>query len=393
MAFDRFCFVDFETRSRPGAGEDGNLKTAGTYRYVRHAVPILLSYAIDDGPVRLVEVADMRVGIRGDDLPGDLRDCASDPKTAMVAFNAGFDRNVWNAADGFPPLPVTRWLDAMAQAVASNLPPNLEGASRAIGGAVKTKGKSLIGLFSPENGFTPADKPAEWAEFKQYAIDDTAALRDVFFGTRPLSDEEWQDYWTSERINDRGVAVDVHSARAADRLAAANAAEINRQLARWTNGQITAVTQTARITDWVYDRLTLHPEARDMLVRRWDEDAEGDEDRKPAKLSLTRQNIEAVLAFYGALEEKQDGLSDADWLIVDVLEARQYGGSTSPAKFAKIVEQHVDGVLHGQYVFNGAAQTGRFSSKGVQVHNLTRSSMGRHEVEALNLLGELGDEL
>jgi hypothetical protein len=72
-----------------------------------------------------------------------------------------------------------------------------------------------------------------------------------------------------------------------------------------------------------------------------------------------------------------------------VLTARQFGGSASPAKFAKMVAQHDDGLLKGQYVFGGAPQTGRFSSKGVQTHNLTRSSLEEFEVPAIEMINEL----
>jgi len=58
--------------------------------------------------------------------------------------------------------------------------------------------------------------------------------------------------------------------------------------------------------------------------------------------------------------------------VLRLLQIRLYGGSKTPAKFQKMLDSHVDGVLFGQYVFNGAAQTGRASSKGVQIHNLAR---------------------
>jgi DNA polymerase len=55
------------------------------------------------------------------------------------------------------------------------------------------------------------------------------------------------------------------------------------------------------------------------------------------------------------------------------LQIRLYGGSTTPAKYKKILTQQVDDTIYGQYVFNGAPQTGRASSRGVQIQNLTRS--------------------
>src|SRR4030095_15096616 len=49
--------------------------------------------------------------------------------------------------------------------------------------------------------------------------------------------------------------------------------------------------------------------------------------------------------------------------------------------------QHVDGVLSGQYVFNGASQTGRASSKGVQIHNLARDTLPREHATIEAILG------
>ena len=68
-----------------------------------------------------------------------------------------------------------------------------------------------------------------------------------------------------------------------------------------------------------------------------------------------------------------------------VLQIRLYGGSKTPAKFNKMLAQHVDGTLFGQYTFNGAGQTGRASSRGVQVHNLARDVL-EYEYEALEVL-------
>src|SRR5690606_20597872 len=132
------------------------------------------------------------------------------------------------------------------------------------------------------------------------------------------------------------------------------------------------------------------PEARDLLVKAYDEDADaedGESDLKPSKLSVAKDRVDAVLAFYKQLETDGE-LFEADQVIVDVLTARRFGGSSSPAKFDKMLQQHDEGSLRGMYVFNGAQQTGRFSSKGVQTHNLTRSTLGKVEAEAIELINE-----
>jgi hypothetical protein len=47
-----------------------------------------------------------------------------------------------------------------------------------------------------------------------------------------------------------------------------------------------------------------------------------------------------------------------------------------------------DDRLPGQYVFNGAQQTGRFSSRGVQVHNLTRKAL-KNEAAAIEAISSI----
>src|SRR5262245_40963922 len=72
---------------------------------------------------------------------------------APIAFwNAGFDSAVWNYATiGFPFLTPERVIDVMIQAGVSNLPTDLESASRALGGGGKQEdGKELIRLFCIE---------------------------------------------------------------------------------------------------------------------------------------------------------------------------------------------------------------------------------------------------
>ena len=73
----------------------------------------------------------------------------------------------------------------MIQAGVSNLPTDLESASRALGGAGKQKdGKKLIRLFCVE-GAAPSEHPEEWQRFLAYARQDVEAMRDVYRRTRP----------------------------------------------------------------------------------------------------------------------------------------------------------------------------------------------------------------
>lgn len=396
---NNLLFLDTETRTeRPAVGPEGNLKLAGTYRYAQNAFVIISTWAIGDEPVWEWS---LDKGFDGDylcwdDAPVKLKEFfkrVEQREAWLAAFNAGFDRNaINNGTYGFPVIETDTMIDVMAQAVASNLPPNLEGSSRFVTGKGKQDdGKYLINLFCGPNGPQPYERPEEWERFKSYGIRDTDEMRSVWKATRPLPFEEWEDYWVSEAINQRGMAVDVEFCRKAAKVADAEAARLAKELTRWTNGQITAVTQVKRIGEWLYDRVP-YAEAREILVKEWKEDADASDDDEAdqvvGKLGLDKGRLEGLVAFFETKGKEEGGLSEHDQLMLDVIQARQFGGSTTPFKFEKAVLQETDGRLCGSYVFNGAAQTGRFSSKGLQVHNLSRSVLKGVEEECIEFINE-----
>ena len=76
---------------------------------------------------------------------------------------------------------------------------------------------------------------------------------------------------------------------------------------------------------------------------------------------------------------------------LEVATLRLYGAGTSPKKFARLDAQQVDGVLRGQYRFAGAGQTGRLSSRGAQIHNLTRDVLGEDGAAEAALVDAIAD--
>jgi DNA polymerase len=254
-----------------------DLRAAGPFRYATDPTTraIVLAYAIGDGPERAWH-ADGAI-LDWDRAPDDLRASVSQG-AILAAWNASFDSAVWNYATlGFPFLEVERVIDVMVQAGISNLPTDLESASRALGGAGKQKdGKRLIKLFCVE-GADPRDHPEEWQRFLKYACRDVGEMRDVYRKTRPLPLEEWQQYWAFERINRRGVMLDMPFVRGAAALAAEDGIDIGRRLAELTDGAVTTVGQAARIAFWLHDRL---PDAamREVLTVGASADDDGADD-------------------------------------------------------------------------------------------------------------------
>jgi len=415
-----YCFIDTETKALPHTAgtPDESVTDCGAYRYARGARVIMVQYAIGDGPVSIRAFKDFDVSRRFVWAYGYMDEAlirfwerAKAGKAWFVAWNMAFDRLMLNTIPHCVVRPEMA-IDAMAQALASNLPGKLEGASRFIGrGGKQNDGKNLIKLFTGADGWhvgdsktwvggeasagaTPQTHPAEWARFKSYGGQDIDELRAVFKATRPLSRQEWGEYWVSERINDRGMAVDVDFCYRADLIAQANQQRLSRQLTALTDKKITAPTQRERIAQWLYDRCR-SGKARDTLVKTWQDEEEGSESDElvAGKLSVAEERLSRYIAFFEQLDE-QEGLTDAEYELLQIAYARSFGASATPAKFGKILDRHDDGRLKGQYRFNGAQQTGRFSSVDVQIHNLIRASLtdkehpGR-EVDAIDFINQL----
>ena len=81
------------------------------------------------------------------------------------------------------------------------------------------------------------------------------------------------------------------------------------------------------------------------------------------------------------------------------IELVEAGNSAAVRKFTAICNQAVRGRVHGGYSFNGAGQTGRFSSRGIQVHNIIRAPVEKgnpdRAIDAIEMVmdGASPDEL
>jgi DNA polymerase len=365
---DDLIWIDFEV-----FGGALDLKAAGAFRYVAEASThtIVLSYAIGNAPA-LTWHADGAI-LDWNCAPNELR-AAYERRKTFAAWNASFDAAVWNYATlGFPFLAPERVIDPMVQAGVSNLPTDLEHASRYLGGPGKQKdGKALIRMFSIE-GANPRECPAEWKRFLAYARQDVEAMRDVYRKTRPLPHEEWRQYWAFEHINRRGVAIDMPFVRNAATLATEDAIAIGRRLTELTGGAVTRVTQAKRIATWMHDMLA-DAAMREVLTVGVPDDDDAD-DADETEFSLTRDRVARVLAMLD-IKRANGGLGFDEAKAHEAAELRLYGAGASPKKFARLEAQQVDGVLRGQYRFAGAGQTGRMTSRGAQIQNLTRDVLG-----------------
>ena len=380
------CFIDTETLS----GAD--LKASGMYVYSEDPAyrVMIVTYAIGDGPVRRWSQNTAHLGdwLDWHSAPHDLQRHlmrVADGRAWFVAWNAGFDRlSLSRGMTGYAQRP-EHFLDAMVQATRSHLPPDLASAGRILKAPTQKRpeGKRLIQLFCVPPFADPADHPDEWAAFCGYAEDDIPPMRTIWKGTLPLLKMEWQQYWASEAINDRGMPVDVEFATAASAMAEENASRANADVVRISKGAIATVNQNAVMCDWVLARVEHEPDAAAILLREVveEQEEEGDGIVRLEKHSMERSRVEDLIAFLERLDA-EEGMTDEEFEAYQMLQVRLFGASATPRKFTKLLGMVSSGDrLRGQYVFAGAAATGRYSSRGLQIHNLTRATVGDQKTE------------
>ena len=323
-------YLDFETRSHC------DLKKHGVYNYAQDLTTdvLCMSYAFDDEEVV--------TWLPTQPFPKRVRN-----HTGLIyAHNAAFERLIfWYVLQiNFK---LEQFYCTATQARANCAPGSLEDVGRFAGASMKKdyRGAQLIrALCVPPF----KEDAALMAEMVQYCEQDVRAMRAVSQSLRPLSDEELEDYHVNEKINDRGVLVDVPLADAAISYAAIELADIQSIVRTVTNGQITSV-RSPKMREWVKERLS--PEQLKLMEV---------EDGKYSIDKRVRANLLAV--------------EDLPPDVAEVIQCADDLWASSVAKFSRLKDlaDVEDNRVRGAFVFAGGSATGRASSYGAQVHNFTR---------------------
>ena len=327
-------WIDFETRSRC------DLKAKGVYNYAQDLSTevLCMSYAFDDDEVQTWTSGPLP------DFTGHM----------IYAHNAAFERLIfWYVLQQNYPL--ESFYCTATQARANCAPGGLEDVGRFAGAAMKKdhRGAQLIRLLSiPKADGTFNNDPTLMAEMVAYCEQDVRAMRAVSKAMRPLSADELADYHVNERINDRGLMVDVPLCHAAVKYAGAEMDEIQKIVAEVTDGQITSV-RSPKMREWVLERVG--PEAKKLM---WTGE----------KYSIDK-NVRANLL---AMENHDEVPPD----VAEVIQCADDLWASSVAKFSRLASlaDEEDARVRGAFVFAGGSATGRASSYGAQVHNLPRKS-------------------
>jgi len=340
-------WLDFETRSKC------DLPSRGVYNYAQDISTevLCMSYAFDDDEVVTW-------------LPGQPFPAAVADHTGQIrAHNAAFERLIFwfvLCPDHKIPEPkLAQFYCTAAQARANCAPGSLEDVGRFAGASMKKdhRGSQLIRLLSvPQaDGFFRQDQTL-MAEMVAYCEQDVRAMRAISEGMRDLSADELVDYHVNERVNDRGVRVDVELCNAAVRYATVELDEIQQIVREVTDGAITSV-RSPKMRQWVLDRVG--PQALELMTVFKDGEAKYSIDKS------VRGNL-LILAGENPDEVPPD--------VAEVIQCADDLWASSVAKFQRAANlaDRDDGRVRGAFVFSGGSATGRASSFGLQVHNFPR---------------------
>ena len=333
--------IDFETRSAV------DLLTEGVYNYAMDPSTevICMAYSVDGQEPELW-------------LPGDPVPECFGLGYKHGAWNSTFERLMWDYImvpdHGFGERRIEDWLCTAFMARCNNVPNALGNAARClrIDAQKDKRGAELIKLLSlPMADGTFCNDPDLLQEFYDYCLQDVRAEMGVRAMLREPSDEEWADFFANERINDRGIRIDRPLAIAAQAYAAEEEADLLEQIAEVTDGQVTKA-RGEKLKEFVLPLLTEEQEKATVKYRNGER-----------KISFDKYNRERLLSF-----------DDLDPVARIVVESSDMAQKSSVGKYRAMerLADPEDDRVRGALMCNGASESGRFSSKGLQLHNFPR---------------------
>ena len=301
---------DYETRSV------ADLKRVGAHVYAALATTDVwcCAYAVDDGDVQL--------WTPGMPVPVEFIEAARNHDWLVCAHNDAFERaietHIMAPRYGWPLIPLEQQKDAAGARLMKEM---------------SRPRKHRVG--EDPNGIYWVDDRKKLERLFEYCRQDIRTERALHERVGFISAAEQKVWELDAVINNRGIYLDGNLLDGALRIADGLEAEIGLEIAKLTGGAVTSISQTQRLIAW----LSKHG-------------VNVDDVRKP---TLHKELLN------GATPEARR-----------VMELRLAGAHAAANKLSTLREWcGADGRVRGGLIYHGGA-TGRWSSWGVQLHNLKK---------------------
>lgn len=342
--------IDLETYS------EYSVKDVGAYRYAENCEILLFGYAYNDDRVIVLDLT------AGDEIPQCVIKDLLDPGIKKWAYNALFERvvlSVWLRRRGVlfhDYMSAESWYCTMVYGAYLGLPIGLAMLTkilfpRDVDKQKMTEGKNLIRKFcmpcamTAANGFrlrnSRVSHPEDWEKFVEYNRQDVEverASRRILEKVKEFPESEHYNYIIDQRINDRGVGIDLQLVENAIGWNDELEKEFYRKLADITG--LSNPKSPAQFLAWLQEQgLDIQSVAKDSLN---------------------------ALASSEELEEH----------VEEAIELKKLLSKTSIKKYHAAINTHrADNRIGGLLQFYGASRTGRFAGRLVQVQNLAKNNI------------------
>jgi len=338
-----FIDIDFETRSK------ADIKKVGAYRYADDdSTEILL--------LRISYDQETTEGWRiGDPPPKKLFKRLKKKNTRIRAFNSFFEYSIWNLVGarklGWPEMSIEKFYDVMADSCQKCFAANLEGAAEQMELVVQkdNRGKNLIQKFSKpsrRNGHEwnqPDDFPIEFQEFDEYCEVDVLTQIGIAEFTGTLTRFEHMVFLLTEKMNARGLPIDIDMAEGALDLVEYATDRANEEARKITKDAFNSVTQRDAVMNWLEDNGCPMPNMQAKTIERM---------LKNPKKKIRKKARR-------------------------ILELRAAVSKTSTSKYsAALMRVGKDNRVH-EIVKYHIAKTGRHGGRGLQIQNFARPTLGK----------------
>lgn len=339
--------IDFETKSLV------DLRKTGLAVYAAHPSTDIncMAFAVDEDEILL--------WLPGMPFPIDLLIALTDG-AEIHAHNAAFEFAIWNQIGirkyGWPELPLNQVYCNMTMATAMGLPASLEMLAKALNLKVQKDmagSRVMLQLAKPRKKFAngavlwweKTEHPDKYKAMYEYCKQDVEVERASSKYLKPLSPKERQVWLLDQKINLRGIRVDLAAVQLAEKIIESEIARLDGEMFTLTKGEVNTCSSITQLADYLT--------------------ANGVEADSVDKASVTEMLAQKDLPPHCR----------------KALELRQEAAKSSTAKLKAMQSRaSADGRIRNTLQYY-AAHTGRWGGRGIQLQNLPRPKLKQHQID------------
>lgn len=307
----------------------------------------------------------------GEELPAAIARFVQDGGL-LLAHNYGFEHAIWTNVCreryGWPPVAIEQWRDTQVMARSINLPPSIEGLGKTL--KINVRKDTDGGKLMREMASAELDESGEWIypwigskskrrRLLDYCRIDVEVMVEAYFKMASLAPIDAVCWAVDKVVNARGVFLDERFAAKCARMAEERTETLAEIAWETSYGDLANATSTPGLKKWLKAKGIELPK----VARK----------RKDGSFVATESCSKAVCV---DLLKKRELPDDVRAVLQNRVEANK---ATSLSKLKRVPELvGKDGRLRNALAFGGAS-TGRWTSYGLQLHNLPKNKLSTEQ--------------